>query len=143
MRLRVFLFLLLIALFLLLTFAEAKKKRKGLKIKTKKPKISKKVKRFFAVKHKKKKEEKPTTTTTQAFITPTLTTFTAIPVAATPVLLTITDRDYNYFFGYAATAVNGAKYYNSPNYLVAGPRRCGCADSHPIIVTRIPEDIEI
>ena len=152
MRTRQLLLWLFLALLILAAMVEAKKKgkikMKKVKVKKAKPiKINKKVKRFFAVKHHHKKKHKTTASTTilptsTLYLSPTLTTFTSFAMTPTPVLLTITDRSLNYFFGYAAT-VNGAQYYNNANYMVAGPRRCGCGDSHPIFVTVIPDDIGI
>lgn len=120
------------------------KKKKGVhvkKVKAKKVKVNKKVKRFFAVRHHhhKKATSATTTSVSTTLIAPTLTTFSTQLFSPTPVLLTITDRDYNYFFGYAAT-VSGAKYFDSNRYYVAGEKKCGCADSHPIVVTTYPRD---
>ena len=165
MKPRLLVLLLVVTIFLMLTLVDARKgglrirkpkpvhiskpkpvhikKPKPVHIKKPKPiKVNKKVKRFFAVKHTGHHKKKHTTTSVIPYITPTLTTFTSYPMIPTPVLLTITDRNFNYFYGYAAT-VNGAQYYNSPNYMVAGPKNCGCADSHPIIVTTVPGDIGI
>lgn len=144
MRTRVLLYIFYFILaFAMLSEVMAKKKKgiKVKKVKAKKIKVNKKVKRFFAVKkhHHHKAAATSTTSLSTTLIAPTLTTFSTQLFSPTPVLLTITDRDYNYFFGYAAT-VGGAKYFNSNKYFVAGEKKCGCADSHPIVVTTYPRD---
>lgn len=109
-----------------------------------------KMKKYFGGKKKKHQKEhqkkhdtttsiKPISPTSLTLIDPTAATFAASAIqtafTATPVLITITDRNYNYFYGYP-TSIAGVNYYQSPRFLVAGPRRCGCCDSHPIIFTR-------
>lgn len=74
---------------------------------------------------------------------PTATTFNDIPSSATgqpaEVFITLTDRNYNYFFGYP-TPLSGVNYYRNPRFMIAGQRPCGCCDNKIIIVTRAPDD---
>lgn len=95
-------------------------------------------------------------TSTNAYISPTSTFFGSFTNAyytgqtVSQVLVTITDRNYNYYMGaYPATGVvrgpvdapnANALYYNNPRILVPGAARCGCCDSKPIYVTRIVSD---
>ena len=70
---------------------------------------------------------------------PTATTFFSY-FTASEILITMTDRDYNYYYGYP-TNLDGVNYYQNSNFLVAGQRnQCGCCDNKVIIVTRALED---
>jgi hypothetical protein len=149
MRIKLFI-LVVIASLLLFSLIDAKR-RKG------KLKIGKKVKRLFVPKkhHKKSKPSSRTTITRPSIsktpssrtlttpsltlVAPTETTFSS-SFTLSDVLITITDRNYNYFYGYA-TNVAGVNFYNSPKFLVAGPQqKCACCDNKIIIVTKAPDD---
>lgn len=138
-------------IFLFLLDLNVEGKRKGLKIGKKVKRLfvhsGKKVKKVFVGHkhhHKKKKASAATTTTTtslQTFINPTATTFTN-SFTLSEILMTVTDRNYNYFFGYP-TNIPGFKgeLYESSRYLIAGRRKkCGCCDNKIIIVTKAPEE---
>lgn len=120
-------------------------------MKKKKLKIGKKIKKLFVAKkhHKKPKPSSitapsptltpPSLTPTMTLMAPTETTFSS-SFTVSDVLITITDRNYNYFYGYA-TNVAGVNFYRSPKFLVAGPQqKCGCCDNKIIIVTKAPEE---
>jgi hypothetical protein len=138
-----FLLLLLLAAFASLSEARSKKN---------------KLKKFFAKKkHHKKAAAAPATTsiaTTStsfavSFIEPTTTIFGNngfYEGQLSSVYITITDPNFNYFYGYATAApVNGPNgmqqngyFYNNNRMLVPGPVNCGCCDSKPIYVTYAP-----
>lgn len=83
-----------------------------------------------------------TSTTSLTYITPTRAVFTGAigNKMEEEVLMTITDENFNFMFGYA-TQVAGVKYYDTQKYLVARERVVG-AESKMIYVTRIPNDNE-
>ena len=108
---------------------------------------SKKVKKVFvSKKHHHKKANLPAMKSINStFIQPTATTFTS-SFKLSEVLLTITDPNYNYFFGYPSNlpggSSKGVEYYKNSKYLIGGPRKhCGgCCDNKIIIVTRAPDE---
>lgn len=77
---------------------------------------------------------------------PTATTFNGFPALyagslpkQAEVYITVTDRNYNYFFGYP-TVLSGVNYFRNPRFMIAGRRPCGCCDNKIIIVTRAPDE---
>lgn len=140
-----FLLALLVLFTIFLELAEGRRKRL---------RIGRKIKKIFAKKHHhKKKQAAPppppppppalttstSTSTSVSSLLPTATTFTT-SFTPTAILLTITDRNYNYFYGYPTNSA-GIDYYNSPRFLIARPPHGGCGCGNKIIiVTRAPDE---
>lgn len=143
MRISSFIPFLTLFILLNLEFLEAKKRLKiGKKVKKLFVNSGKKAKKIF-VKHK-HHNHKASSTSISTFIQPTATTFTS-SFTLSELLMTITDRDYNYFYGYPTNIPgfggNNVNLYRSSRYLIAKKRQnCGCCDNKIIIVTKAPEE---